>query len=133
MHGGSLEVVRSIYADWVQGDFGRSDWADPEIEFDVVGGPDSAEVRGIAAMNDAWRDWLRGWVGFRVEAVDYRVIDEDRILVHVRNFTRGRLSDLELEQQSVCNYFELERGLVTKLVVYLDGARALADLGLETG
>jgi hypothetical protein len=82
-------------------------------------------------MNAAWRDWLRGWVGFRVEAVEYRAIEPDRILVHVRNFTRGRLSDLELEQQSVCNYFELENGLVKKLVVYLDGARALADLGLD--
>jgi hypothetical protein len=127
----SLDVVRSIYAGWERGDFGRNDWADPEIEFDVVGGPDSAEVRGIEAMNAAWRDWLSGWVGFRVEAVEFRVIEENRILVRVRNFTRGRLSDVELEQQSVCNYFELEDGLVKKLVVYLNGAQALADLGLD--
>jgi hypothetical protein len=131
MDGGSLEVVRGIYADWARGDFGRSDWAHPEIEFSVLGGPDEDAASGIEAMNESWREWLRGWVGFRVEAVEYRVIGEDRILALVRNFTQGRLSGLELEQQSVGNYFELESGLVKKLVVYLDRARAFADLGVE--
>jgi hypothetical protein len=127
----SLEVVRGIYADWARGDFGRADWAHPEIEFSYVGGPDGDAARGIEAMNESWREWLRGWVGFRVEAVEYRVIEEDRILALVRNFTQGRLSGLELEQQSVGNYFELEDGLVRKLVVYLDRTRAFADLGIE--
>src|SRR4051812_22545766 len=95
----SLEVVRGIYADWARGDFGRSDWAHPEIEFSYVGGPDEDAARGIEAMNESWREWLRGWVGFRVEAIEYRVIEEDRILALVRNYTQGRLSGLELEQQ----------------------------------
>ena len=131
MNAGDLDVVHSIYASWERGDFSRSDWAHPDIEFLYVGGPEPARATGIGAMDAAWREWLRDWVGFSAEPVEYRVIEEHRILVLVRNRGRGRLSGLELEERSVGNYFELDQGRVTKLVIYLDGARALADLGLE--
>lgn len=127
--GHNLAVVRSIYDGWQSGDFSRSDWAHPEIEFTYVGGPEPAAGRGIAAMDRLWREWLRDWVGFRAVPLEYRVIEEDRILVLVRNLGRGRLSGLELDERSVGNYFEFDGGLVKRLVVYLDGARALADLG----
>jgi len=130
MSGENLDVVRSIYAGWGKGDFSRSDWAHPDIEFGYVGGPEPAASTGIGAMNAVWSEWLRDWVGFRAEPVEYRVLEPDRILVLVRNRGRGRLSGVEFEERSVGNYFELDSGLVTKLVVYLDGARALADLGL---
>ncbi len=125
-----LDLVRSIYAGWERGDFSRSDWAHPDIEFSYVGGPEPAQASGIGSMDQAWREWLRDWEGFRAEPVEYRVIEEGRILVLVRNRGRGRLSRLEFDERSVGNYFELDGGRVKKLVVYLDGARALADLGL---
>lgn len=127
----NVALVRSIYDAWAQGDFRPSAWADPDIEFGYIGGPEPAASRGIEPMNVLWREWLRDWEGFRAEPVEYRVIDEDRILVLVRNRGRGRLSGLEFEERSVGNYFELDGGRVRKLVVYLDGARALADLGFE--
>ncbi len=126
----NLDVVRSIYNGWQGGDFTRSDWAHPEIEFSYVGGPEPAVSKGIEAMDAGWREWLRDWVGFRAEPVEYRVLEEHRILVLVRNRGRGKLSGVEFSERSVGNYFVLDGGLVTRLVVYLDGARALSDLGL---
>jgi len=131
----NLDLVRSIYADWERGDFSSAEWADPEIEYLVVDGPEPSRWTGLAGMADGWRDWLRAWEDFRAEPEEYREIDGDRILVLVHNSGRGRTSGLELEQRSVANLFELRDGKVTRLVIYLERENALADLGLtqDTG
>jgi ketosteroid isomerase-like protein len=127
----NLDLVRAIYADWERGDFSRSDWADPLIEFVYAGGPEPASWSGVAAMNARWGEWLRDWDGFRAKAVEYVVVDDARVLAIVHNTGRGKTSGVELEQQSVGNLFEIRGGRVTRLVVYLDFALARSDLGLE--
>jgi ketosteroid isomerase-like protein len=87
---------------------------------------------GLDAMAARYGDWLRGWKAFRAEPERYLVVDDSRILVLVHNTGRGRTSGVEFEQRSVANYFELREGKVTKLVVYWDRDRALADAGLAT-
>ena len=35
----NVELVRSVYAGWERGDWGATEWADPEIEHVVADGP----------------------------------------------------------------------------------------------
>lgn len=127
----NIDLVRSIYEEWGRGDFSSNEWADPEIEFSFASGPNPGRWKGLAAMAEAYGDWLRAWEDFRAEPEEYIVLDDDRILVLVRNRGRGKMSGLELEEQSVANFFEFRHGKVTRVVVYLDRAIAFADLGVS--
>jgi ketosteroid isomerase-like protein len=127
----NVELVRSIYAAWERGDYYSSvEWAHPEIEFVVMDGPSPGGLTGVAAVEDNWREFQRAWEDYRIQADEYRQLDGDRVLVLVRLSGQGKTSGLEMGQKGA-NLFTLRSGKVTRLVVYWDRARALADLGLE--
>jgi ketosteroid isomerase-like protein len=131
----NLDLVRSIYADWERGDFfSNADWADPDIEFVIAGGPDPGTWAGVAAMSDAWRAWLSAWEGWTAEAEEYRELDHDRVLVMTTSSGRGKTTGLGVRQIGLAhgaNLFHLRDDRVTRLVLYWDRDNALADLGLE--
>jgi ketosteroid isomerase-like protein len=126
----NLDLVRSIYADWERGDFSSADWADPEIEFAFVDGPEPGRWTGLQEMSARYGEWLNGWKDFRAEPEELIVVDSTRILALVHNSGRGRASGFPMEQQSVANFFEIRDGMVTRLAIYWDRERARADLGL---
>jgi ketosteroid isomerase-like protein len=130
MSSANLDLVRSIYAAWERGDFSSAVWADPEIEFAFAAGPEPGNWKGLAGMAEGYRDWLRAWEDFRAEPEEYLVLDDERILVLVRNSGRGRTSGLALESRSVANLFHFRDGRVTRIIVYLDREQALTDLGV---
>ncbi len=84
-------------------------------------------------MADAWRGTLAAWEGLRVEASGYRELDDERVLAFAQWSGRGKTSGLELRQMSTkgASLFHISDGRVTRLALYWDGARALADLGLS--
>ncbi|HUH81963.1 MAG TPA: nuclear transport factor 2 family protein [Solirubrobacteraceae bacterium] len=126
----NVELVRSIYADWERGNFGRADWVDPEIEYLTEGGPDPGGSTGLAPLAAANRDFLSLWTDWRIHADSFRALDGERVLVLTSRGGRGRASGLEIWEPSA-NLFHIRDGRVTRLVFYWHRERALADLGLE--
>jgi ketosteroid isomerase-like protein len=129
----NLDLVRSIYADWERGDFSRTDWADPEIDYVVVEGPSPGSWRGLAAMSGAYRDWLSAWEDWTAEPEKFRELDDERVFVTVTSSGRGKSSGLAPGQLFApgANLLHVRDGKVTRLVIYWNRERALADLGLE--
>ncbi len=105
----NVELVRAIYAAWESGDFSHVEWAHPEIEFVIVDGPSPGSWTGLAGMAEGFRDWLSAWEDLRVEADQYRELDDERVLVLVRNIGRGKTSGLEL---GLCGLGGSENSLV---------------------
>jgi hypothetical protein len=126
----NLDLVRSIFADWERGEFGRADWADPQIEFVIVGGPTEGSWHGVAEIARAMREFLGAWKGYRVEAEEYRELDDDRVLVLTHDMAQGRTSGVDTLQMRAYG-LHLQGDKVTRLAIYWDRDRALADLGLE--
>jgi ketosteroid isomerase-like protein len=130
----NVKLVRSIYADWERGDYGAAKWAHPRIEYVFTDGPAPGKWKGPDGMAEAWRDFLSAWEEFRIEAHDFRELDDERILALGRWSGRGRASGLELKQMWTkgAALWQIREGKVTRLVVYFDAERALADLGLPS-
>ena len=101
----NLDLVRSIYAAWERGDFSSAEWADPEIEFASADGPDPGSWTGVAEMAKANRDFLGVWHDWRLEAEEFRELDDERVLVLTRRGGRGKISGLEVSEPAA-NLFQ---------------------------
>ena len=83
-------------------------------------------------MAEGTRELLGSWEALRVLAQEYRELDSERVLVLLYNSGRGKTSGLELHQmKGGANLLHIRDGKVTRLVIYWDRERALADLGLR--
>ena len=130
----NLDLVRSIYADWEQGDlFTSAEWAHPDIECVMVDGPVPSRRTGLAGMERMTREIVSVYEDFSATAQGYREIDERHVLVLVQFRGRTKTSGLELGQIAgrSATLLHIEYGTVTRLALYWDRDRAFADLGLE--
>ncbi len=131
MSSANLELVRSIYAQWEQGDFSRTaEWADPQIDWVRFGAPGANAWTGVNAMVEAAGELLGGYEQLRAEADDYRDLGDERVLVLTRWIGRDRAGESEVEQLRA-NLFRIRDGKVVRLIFYWDRDRAFADLGLD--
>jgi ketosteroid isomerase-like protein len=128
----NLDLVRSIFAAWEQGDFSSAEWADAEIEYIIADGPAPGRWTGLAGMAVGFRTWLSAWEDFHVIAEDYRELDHARLLVLASNAGSGKASGVEIGQifPKGAALFHIRDGKVTRLVSYWERHHALADLGL---
>jgi ketosteroid isomerase-like protein len=128
----NVELVRSLFAAWERGEFSSGEWVHPEIEYVMADGPSPGTWTGLAEAAEGFRDFLGAWEDYRIEADDYRELDDERVLVLIRRSGRGKISGLELGQVQTegAVLFHVRGGKVTRQVVYFDRDRALADLGI---
>jgi ketosteroid isomerase-like protein len=123
----NVELVRSIYAAWERGDYSSAQWAHPEIEYVMADSPDAGTRRGLAGMAEGWRGFLSLWTDFHTEADEFIELAGARVVV-LTSF--GGL-EVEHARAKGAAVFEIRAGKVTKLNLYLEQQRALADLGLD--
>jgi ketosteroid isomerase-like protein len=133
MASAQLDLVRSVVAAWVSGDFSETEWADPEIAFVIADGPAPGSWTGLADMAEGWRSFLSAWEEFQGENVEeYRELDDERILLFHSYRGRGKSSGLDLGQigARAATVFHVRGGKVVRLVLYFDRQRALDELGV---
>jgi ketosteroid isomerase-like protein len=128
----NLDLIRSIFARWEQGDFSSADWAGPEIEYEMIGGLMEGRWSGIEEMGKACGAMLSAWEDLRADPEEFRELDDGRVLVFLRNTGRGKGSGIDIGEISVraANVFTIRGGKVTRLMLYWDRDRAIAELGL---
>jgi ketosteroid isomerase-like protein len=130
----NMNLVRLITVDWERGDYSRTDWAHPEIEYVIADGPSPGTWTGLAGMTQGWGDFLRAWEReYRCVVEGYRELDDERVLVLQHFGGRGKASGVEITEMTAnaATLIEICDGKVTKLVVYFDRKRALAELNLS--
>ena len=130
----NLDLVRSIGAAWQRGDYSSGGWAHPEIDFVIADGPSPGEWAGHAGMAEGWHAFLSAWDAFRGAATEEeRELENGRVLVLHSYTGRGKSSGLDVGQTPIraATIFHVRDGRVTRLVLYFDRDRALADLGLK--
>ena len=84
-------------------------------------------------MAIAWRSILRLTDHYLLLVEACQEIDDERVLLLTRRSGRGKTSGVDLAQigNRSASLFHIRDGKVTRLTLYFDRDRALADLGLD--
>jgi len=129
MPSANLDLVRSIATAWGRGCYRSVDWADPQIEFVIADGPEPGRRTGVTDLAPMLLEFQAAWQEYHSEAIEYRELDDERVLVLTYASGRAKASGVQIGQMRA-NVFHLRDGRVTRLVAYWDSERALADLGI---
>jgi ketosteroid isomerase-like protein len=85
-------------------------------------------------MAQSFRAFLSAWLDYRVEADEYRELDQERVLVLIHaTGGHGKTSGVDVRRVHTesATLHHIRDGKVTRLVLYPYADRALTDLGLE--
>jgi hypothetical protein len=96
MPSANLDLVRSIYAAWGRGEILPTDptaeLVHPNIEIAVVDGPEPSSRKGMAAATPGIEGFLASGTTFASKQIEYRELDDERVLVLSRVIGRGARS-----------------------------------------
>jgi uncharacterized protein len=126
----NVEILRAVYERWTRGDFRTPEVFDPDV--DVVWAPavlDVGTARGLAGLEAGLREWFKAWDHVRMQAEEYIVL-EDRVLVLLTAYGRGRGSGIETEGK-YAHVWTMRDGKATRIEGFTDWATARKSVGLE--
>ena len=127
----NVEQLRTLYEGWAHGDFARGvEIYDPDVVWVLSDEfPNPGEYRGFEAMVDGFRDWLRAWTDWRLEAEKF-IERGDRVVVLTRYRARGHDSGVVLDRPGA-HVWTFDNGRAIRQEVWMDRQRALKAAGLR--
>jgi ketosteroid isomerase-like protein len=129
----NVELVRGAFERFLAGgsDFGV-ELLDPQVEWDATEHPvpELAVVyRGVAAVQQFWREWLAAW---ETVAFEYELLDAgDRVLALVDQRMRGRSTGIEVSVGEYAHLYTFRNGLIVHWRAYRNQLDALEAAGLR--
>jgi ketosteroid isomerase-like protein len=104
---------------------------DPEVEWDAsdefaldIGGV----YRGVAAVQQFWRDWLAAWETVQFE---YELFDAgDRVVALIDQRMRGRSTGIEVAFGKYAHVYTFKDGLIVHWKLFMSQSEALEAVGL---
>lgn len=129
----NAEIVRQIYEEWAQGEFGNREPFHEDLDFEMAGWQvfqsDPVTAHGIDGMAQAWGDVLTDWDDFHTGPIEELIEVGNRILVFNRVGGRGRRAGIKVDSQRGA-VFTFRGGKIVRL--FLGGRdEALQAAGLS--
>ena len=101
-----------------------------EFEFEAHGAPMAATAgSGLQELVEEWRDWIQPFETWRTELEEFVDVDDDRVLVLIRDHVRPRGGDAEIVSLG-CNLWTLRDGKVARIDFYPTRSQGLEAAGL---
>ena len=118
---------------WGRGDFHPVEWAHPEIEYVIADfGPLIGSTRGLAGMAETWSAFLGAWEEYRCEVDESGARRRARPRAPSHHWTgQVEWSGSRAGGTKAANLFHVRGSKVTRLVIWADQERGLAELGLS--
>jgi ketosteroid isomerase-like protein len=126
-----LELVKEGYAAFKRGDL---DWVlehfHPEILVENrAEAPDAATFHGHSGFLRYLEGWLSAWEEFRMEPQEF-IVTKDQILVLLRQYARGKGSDVEMVEE-VAHLWTVRDEQAVAYRVFTHQADALRAIGMK--
>jgi ketosteroid isomerase-like protein len=127
-----VEILRSIYAEWEQGNLaaGRDLYnSDITVETFMPDAGDVVVLEGAGQFEAFVRDWLTQWKEYRVTGEDFQEVEPNKVLVSGRQIATGHRSGAAVESPAF-GVWTFSQGNVVKLSLHYDRTDALEAAGL---
>jgi ketosteroid isomerase-like protein len=122
----NVDVVRRLFSALDDNQFEEvAGFFDPEVEWS----PTEGTFHGIEGVVKSFLEWMEPWDEHTIDPEEFIESGDDRVLATIHLTGRGEQSGVEINQRFF-QLYTLRGGRITRMVEYVDRARALEAAGL---